>query len=467
MNDLLTGLEGHSCRIAFIGQVKAGKSSLINALIQRPDFLPTDVNPSTAVITKLILGGRAEAANSALFHFFTEEEWDNLVAQGPGSNGRSQVFSLPGSRKKLSELQKRAEAQHGKDYKKLIGKHHLFSAVTPGTLKSYVSANDAAAAEGGAKQNSYSDITRMAEVFLDAGRQAYPSVLIDTPGVNDLFFIRDEITFANIADADVYILLLTAQQPLSRADLSLLRLLRGLRKDKIIAIINRIDTLARPAEELDNLEVYVRQTLNRECPHAGIPVVPASALWGTMALNVREGGPEYPVTEAFIRYAEALGFANHIQTSGLKNRSHFGPEDREMLAACSGIPRVIRVIGNLAANAITEGQLLPCTATLAAIAHNAATSSRYGLKTLAPDGPLKGGAATAKASAAFKQLQTLMGSVDKHLNNSLEQINHAIALETQTLERYMYRSVGQFSGAQAKAYFDGRPARSAVFHRKR
>lgn len=33
VNDLLTGLEGHSCRIAFIGQVKAGKSSLINALI--------------------------------------------------------------------------------------------------------------------------------------------------------------------------------------------------------------------------------------------------------------------------------------------------------------------------------------------------------------------------------------------------------------------------------------------------
>ena len=298
----------------------------------------------------------------------------------------------------------------------------------------------------------------MAEVFLDAGQHAYPSVLIDTPGVNDLFFIRDEITFANLADADVYILLLTAQQPLSRADLSLLRLLRGLQKDKIIAVINRIDTLARPAEDLDNLEVFVRQTLNRECPHAGIPVVPASALWGTMALNVEEGGPKFPVTEAFIRYAETLGFANHIQSSGLKNRSHFGPEDRDMLAACSGLPRIIRVIGNLAANAITEGQLLPCTATLAAIAHNAATSSRYGLKTLAPDGPLKGGAATAKASAAFKQLQTLMGGADKHLNDSLEHISRAIAEETQTLERYMYRSIGQFSEAQAKSYFDAGPA---------
>ena len=243
VNDLLSGLERHTCRIAFIGQVKAGKSSLINALLQKPGFLPTDVNPSTAVVTKLILGGRSQGADTALFHFFTEQEWDNLVSPEPNAEGRSQVFSLPGSRRKLDELQRRAEMQLGQDYKKLIGKHHLFSAVTPELLQSYVSASDG----GGAKQNTFSDITRMAEVFLDSTQSSYPSVLIDTPGVNDLFFVRDEITFANLADADVYILVLTAQQPLSRADLSLLRLLRGLQKNKIVAVINRVDTLSSPA----------------------------------------------------------------------------------------------------------------------------------------------------------------------------------------------------------------------------
>lgn len=454
VNDLLTGLENHSCRIAFIGQVKAGKSSLINALIQKPNFLPTDVNPSTAVVTKLILGDRSQGNDSALFHFFTEQEWDNLIANRPDTSERSQLFSLPSSRQKLTDLQKRAEARLGKDFKRLIGKHHLFSAVTPGLLQSYVSASDAAG-EGAAKEKTFSDITRMAEIFIDAAQQAYPSVLIDTPGVNDLFFIRDEITFANLADADVYIILLTAQQPLSRADLSLLRLLRGLQKDKIIAVINRIDTLANPAEEIDDLEVYVRQTLNRECPHAVIPVVSASALWGTMALGVADGSVKFPVTEAFIRYAETLGFGSYIQSSGLKNRDHFGPEDSEMLAACSGLPRIIRVIGSLAANAITEGQLLPCASTLAAIAHNAATSSRYGLQTLAPDGPLKGGASAAKAAGAFKQLQSLMGTIDKHLNDSLAQIHDTIAVETQSLEGYMYRSISDFSEAQAKSYFSG------------
>lgn len=61
VSSLQSDLEAHSCRIAVIGQIKAGKSSLINALIRRPDLLPTDINPSTAVITKLYFGARRNA----------------------------------------------------------------------------------------------------------------------------------------------------------------------------------------------------------------------------------------------------------------------------------------------------------------------------------------------------------------------------------------------------------------------
>lgn len=75
VSGLLSDLETHSCRIAVIGQIKAGKSTLINALIRRPDLLPTDINPSTAVITKLYFGAAAEQNNTALFQFFSDEEW--------------------------------------------------------------------------------------------------------------------------------------------------------------------------------------------------------------------------------------------------------------------------------------------------------------------------------------------------------------------------------------------------------
>ena len=46
-------LADQTCRIAVIGQIKAGKSSFINVFTQRPDLLPTDINPWTAVVTSL------------------------------------------------------------------------------------------------------------------------------------------------------------------------------------------------------------------------------------------------------------------------------------------------------------------------------------------------------------------------------------------------------------------------------
>src|SRR5262249_57223716 len=42
-----------SCRIAIIGQVKAGKSSFVNALVGNPGLLPSDVSPSTVAVTRL------------------------------------------------------------------------------------------------------------------------------------------------------------------------------------------------------------------------------------------------------------------------------------------------------------------------------------------------------------------------------------------------------------------------------
>ena len=82
VSSLQSDMESHSCRIAVIGQIKAGKSSLINALIRRPELLPTDINPSTAVITKLYFGAPAERNNTALFQFFSDDEWEHIMSGG-------------------------------------------------------------------------------------------------------------------------------------------------------------------------------------------------------------------------------------------------------------------------------------------------------------------------------------------------------------------------------------------------
>ena len=57
--------------VSIIGQVKAGKSTLLNALIGQVGLLPSDVNPWTSVITALHLNSRYRPPQTrALFRFF-------------------------------------------------------------------------------------------------------------------------------------------------------------------------------------------------------------------------------------------------------------------------------------------------------------------------------------------------------------------------------------------------------------
>ena len=53
VREALGVLERHVCRIAVVGQIKSGKSTFINALIQDPTLLPTDVTPWTTAVTNL------------------------------------------------------------------------------------------------------------------------------------------------------------------------------------------------------------------------------------------------------------------------------------------------------------------------------------------------------------------------------------------------------------------------------
>ncbi|MGA7324892.1 MAG: dynamin family protein [Rhodomicrobium sp.] len=455
VSDLLRELESCACRVAFVGQVKAGKSSLINALIQRPNFLPADVNPSTAVVTKLFLGSRFQKQGTALFHFFTEAEWDNLVAEQPPLRERPQALSLPNTRAHLNALQRRAEQRAGGRIDGLLGKHHLFSSVTTELLQQYVSAPENTPASSNPR--AFSDLTSSAEIFLEAKPSAFPSVLIDTPGVNDLFFLRDEVTYANLADADIYLLVLSALNPLSESDLSLLRLIRGLQKDRIIAVINRIDCVA--ADHIPALVTWVQHALSRECPQATIPIVLASAHWGQMALGNPSGAIPLPAPDSLAGYAGSLGLESPGEASTVKARSY--ESGRQMLLDCSGIPRIIEMINSLMAKAVTEEQLLPAASTFAAVAHNAAASSRFALETLSTKSLFSQliqswAAAEIKAGAdrTLRQIEPLIASIDRFLNEAFVVMEDTIDKELRNLEKYINQSIDEFAEVQSKAYFD-------------
>jgi hypothetical protein len=114
------------CRIGIVGQVKAGKSTFINALVQQPHLLPTDINPCTAVVTLLnFRNGAAPPEHAAVFKMFSADEWSNL-AEGGGILRELTQRLVPSFhpellRAQLEFMRKRAERRLGPSFHELLG----------------------------------------------------------------------------------------------------------------------------------------------------------------------------------------------------------------------------------------------------------------------------------------------------------------------------------------------------------
>ena len=224
IEDCLRLLNRVACRIAVVGQVKAGKSSLINALVQRPGLLPTDVNPWTTAITHLHFGRVDAPANvAAEFTFFNPNEWEQLVHGGGHIRELTQRlvpgFEVELLKKHVDAMRRRSEERLGSTLHELLGKKHVFPSISSEVLERYVCSGAAGLlAETAEQKGLYADIVKSADVYFTSNDFGFPVTIIDTPGTNDPFLVRDEITRRALETADIYIVLLTARQALSSAD---------------------------------------------------------------------------------------------------------------------------------------------------------------------------------------------------------------------------------------------------------
>jgi len=282
-------LRKQTCRIAFVGQVKAGKSSLVNALVEQPDLLPVDINPCTAVITRLSFGVPDKPRAGAAFTFFSRDEWRRLSMGGRTRELTDRLFpdfDWDVLKAQVKEMEERAQKRLGASFENLLGTQHVYPEIVPNLLVRYVGTeysqpeNAAELAEG-----EFSDITKCADIFLGLGAFSFPTVVIDTPGVNDPFLVRDEITRQNLEAADICVVVVTAWQRLSATDLNLLRMLRGLKKDKLIVFVNKVDELKGGEAVVQEVGRQVSQTLEEEFPASRIPVILGSAAFAHKALD--------------------------------------------------------------------------------------------------------------------------------------------------------------------------------------
>jgi signal recognition particle receptor subunit beta len=447
-----------TCRIAIIGQVKAGKSTFINALVQQPGLLPTDINPCTAVVTLLQFRKGAPPEHAAVFRLFSSDEWSNL-AEGGGILRELTERLVPSFRPELLRVQlefmrKRAERRLGPSFQELLGQCHGFKEITPNLLADYVSAEDDHQPAAGSGRQRYSDITRTAELFLSQGPFAFPTTLIDTPGTNDPFLVRDEITRRCLENPDIFVFVLSALQPPSASDMAMLRLLNGLHKDRIVVFINRADQLADPTGDRTAVKSLVEQRLRREFPALDIPVVVGSAWLGNLGLRLQQGDLRAGLDPSHQPLLRRVGLPAGAILGRLTNA------ERSRMAAAmyesSGMAEISAAITRLmnqGGSAILFRQIAACLIELvrsADISANAELNSIERLLAARRTEAATLGARIAEEQKSLSVFEERAGAIKSTFEQIEAHLTDLIAFGTEALRVDLHRIVRSFSDEQSE-----------------
>jgi signal recognition particle receptor subunit beta len=378
-------LAERACRIAVIGQIKAGKSTFINALTERPGLLPTDINPWTVVVTALhFRNAPTPPEHAAVFHLFSVDEWNEL-AEGGGRLRELTERLVPGFqsdllRAQLQVMRKRAAQRLGPRFADLLGKCHRFETVTPDILADYVSAGDEAPQPcAGTVRRHYSDITRSADLYFNESPFAFPLTLIDTPGTNDPFLVRDEITRRSLENPDIYVFVVSALQPLSAGDVAMLRLLNGLYKDRIVVFINRIDQLPDPACDGEAVKATIEKRLGVEFPTLHIPVICGSAMLANLRLEA-ESAERQPARANAARNARLQALLDQTPCEPAGEERPRGPAP--MLRVSSGMREVSAAITRLMCTSGIAMLLRQIAVCLAELVRTAEVTNRAELESI-------------------------------------------------------------------------------------
>ena len=304
--------------VTLIGQVKAGKTALANALSGQPGLLPSDVNPWTSVVTSLHINATAPDKTRAQFQFFDDQEWGNLV-KGGGRLGEladraGADDDLEKLRRQIDDMRANAQKRLSGKFEALLGKAHRYGYVDTELIQRYVCVGDPddIAENAQSMQGRFSDITRSADIWLDVPELGSSLLVRDTPGVNDTFLVREQITINALRRSKVCVAVLSAHEALNTTDLALVRLVSSYQNRQVILFVNRIDELSQPSVQVPEIRDSIERTLKTLKVNTGGCLLFGSALWAEMALtgDLSELDLNEDARAAFDDWAAKGGFAD-------------------------------------------------------------------------------------------------------------------------------------------------------------
>lgn len=196
--------QGRNLNIAIMGQVKAGKSTFLNALLfDGKPILPEAATPKTANLTRI-----SYAEQSCLrIEYYTPEEWADIIEQANQGGTHAEA-------KAAIELKRMAENSPIDIAAALAqGEQHILAASIDdllGKLNDYAGNNGA-----------YTALVKMTHLQLPlAELKGYD--IVDTPGMNDPVISRTLQTQKEMARSDVVFFLSRCSQFLDESDMQLL-----------------------------------------------------------------------------------------------------------------------------------------------------------------------------------------------------------------------------------------------------
>ena len=308
---LIKQLRSFEPSVTMIGQVKAGKTSLVNAMVGRPDLLPADVNPWTSVVTSLHLNTPLPPdAPTAAFQFFSKGEWDHLIENG-GRIGELAARAgadeeLEKVRTQIIAMRDKTKQRLGRKFELLLGQKHSYAQLNDDLIQRYVCMGDDFDDLGQAdQQGRFADITKSADLYLNTKTLPIPLCIRDTPGVNDTFMMREQITINALRDSRICVVVLSAHQALSAMDMGLIRLISNVKAREVLIFVNRIDELSNPAEQVPEIRDSIMQTLADNNGPENPQVIFGSAYWANIALKNDLDDIIADSAEALYNWAEA------------------------------------------------------------------------------------------------------------------------------------------------------------------
>ncbi|MEX6494328.1 dynamin family protein [Fusobacterium animalis] len=222
-NDIRTYVEkaiNPNYEIAIVGAIKAGKSTLINALIG-DDLASVSVTPETATLTKF----KYSKENYVKIKFYTQKEWDRIWEDAKEKEATiflNEYKALGAERVKDSLLGRKEE------FKEFLNLNELKKEIERWT----------------SSQSKEHYFVKEIEIGVNTLNLPPQVCLVDTPGLNDIVDYRSEITKKYIDSANAVLVCVNAKTLRNEEALTLAQVFSKAfyKKEKIYVLGTQVDT---------------------------------------------------------------------------------------------------------------------------------------------------------------------------------------------------------------------------------